>query len=280
MRKLVGMVLILSGCSEFGFGNAIDAPGGPGGDGGSTADGGGGPGGNGGNGGNGSAGVPEAEPPFPGEPVPPGWTDFDHSCETAGIGPISPQVDDYTITDPIDSLTAMLTTGNVQVIPRAGPVEVEVTGVAADQAHAATVSNGTLTLDYIGSVGNLKIWAPPDLLDWNLRVCVGNLSFDQLGGTVASEVRVGNIDGTRLTSDTLFGHNGRGNVNVHFDDAPSSIFLDGGIGNHVARVPIDDCDCDLDVGVGTTDLQGIAEDPGAATSIWARRNTGNITVSQ
>jgi len=276
MRKLVGMVLVLSGCSEFGFGNAIDAPGGPI-DG--SADGGGGNGGPGGNGGNGANGVPEASPPFPGEPIPPGWTDFDDSCGTAGVGPISPQVDRYTITDPIDGLTALLTTGNVKVIPRAGPVEVEVTGVAADEADAATVSNGTLTLDYIGSVGNLTIWAPPDLLDWNLRVCVGNLSFDQLGGTVTSEVRVGNIDGTRLPSQVLYGHNGRGNVNVQFDDAPTEVWLDGGIGNHVARVPIEDCDCDLDVGVGTADLQGIQEDPGAATSIWARRNTGNITIS-
>jgi hypothetical protein len=275
MRKLVGMMLVLSGCSEFGFGSPLHSPK-DAGDG--STDGSGGPGGPGGLGVPG--GVPEASPPFPGEPVPPGWVDFDHSCKTAGIGPVGPGIEHYTISDPIDGLTAMLTTGNLQVIPREGPVEVEVVGVAAKKQDAATVANGTLTLDYIGSVGNLTIWAPPELLDWNLRVCVGNLTFDGLEGTVTTEARVGNIDGTTLPSQVLYAHNPRGNVDLDFSDAPAQVSMEGGVGNHDARVPIKDCDCTLDAGVGTASLEGIQQDPGATTSIWAHRDTGNVTVSR
>ena len=221
----------------------------------------------------------EASFALPGEELPDEWRAFDASCDAAG-GAVQPGSQRFTVADPIDSITALLTTGNLTVVPREGPVEVQVTGWVPSQDDAVSVSGGALTLDYVDGAGNVTIWAPADLVSWDLRVCAGNLGFEQLAGTVAAEARLGNVDGSALQSDVLYAHNPRGNVRVSFDTAPAEVWLEGGIGNHVAEVPIDRCDCDLDVGQGNTDLQGTALDEGAATSLWARRDAGNITVSR
>lgn len=227
----------------------------------------------------GCSGNLEASFAFPGENLPDEWRAFDSSCNTDGEV-IQSGSQHFTVAEPLDSLTALLTTGNLTVIPREGPVEVQVTGLVPAQADAVTVSGGSLTLDYVDGAGNVTIWAPADLASWDLRVCAGNLTFEQLAGTVAAEARLGNIHGSALRSDVLYAHNPRGNVRASFDTAPVEVWLEGGIGNHVAEVPIDDCNCDLDAEQGNTNLEGIALDPGAATSIWARREAGNITVSR
>jgi hypothetical protein len=255
------ILAFLAGCSDYGFhfGLGLGKDRDDAGDG--FVDGGDG------GGGGGSGGLP-------GETLPPDWPDWDDSCAARGTPGIN--VDHFTITEPVDRIEALVTVGNLTYVPTDGPIVVDVSGVRG--AGTAEVVNGVLTLDYIGMYGNMTIHGPVDLAEYDLRLCVGNIVFSELGGSVAAEARTGNIDGDQLVAEVVYTTNPVGNVTLQYDTAPAELWMDGGIGNHVAEVPIDDCDCDLDVGVGFARLTGIDDDPGAQTSVWARRNQGNISV--
>lgn len=279
---VISVAALATGCSEYGlFGDHhkgdVDDPTATGADG--SAD----PGGNGGDGGDADGnGDSTTLVPFPGEELPPEWTDWDASCSGAGMfGGVGggAGIDRYTITDPVDELHVLLTVGDLEIVPRPGPIEVVLRGVRLNGAQGATVSGGVLTLDYTASVGDLTVYAPPDLAAYDARVCVGDLTVSELEGDLTVEVRTGAIHGTDLRSAEVGAHNRTGSSDLGFGSAPASLWMEGATGDFVADVPADRCDCDLAVtGVGLAQLQGIAQDPAAPMAVWARRNTGTIRV--
>lgn len=283
MRTLLtfgAVTLAAAGCSEYGLfghpskgdlGSDEAGAGDPGGDGADPAD----PGGDGGG--------SDTLVPFPGEELPPEWPAWDDACSGAGLlgggGGGGAGTDQYTITDPVDTLHVLLTVGNLDIVPRAGPIEVVLHGVRLNGAQGPTVSGGVLTLDYTASVGDLTVYAPTDLLAYDARVCVGDLTVSELAGDLTVEVRTGALFGAALASPEVAAHNRTGSSELDFDVAPDALWMEGATGDFVADVPADRCDCDLAVtGAGLAQLQGIDDDPNAPMAVWARRNTGMIRV--
>jgi hypothetical protein len=270
------LVLALSACSEYGLGRDVDNDG--------LVD----PDAPGSGDGEGAGPEGEARPqddpldPFPGEELPPGWPEWSSSCRTfggAGIGG-GAGIERYTIDEPIEALSVLLTVGDLDVVPRPGPVEVELHGVKLNGAQGPSVSNGRLTLDYSASVGDLVVYAPPDLLSYDVRLCVGDLTFAELQNHVVAEVRVGRLEGVALEADVVWTHNLTGDAEVEFAAAPLELWMDGATGQSDADIPADRCDCDLEVtGPGITELDGMADDAGAPLDVWIRRQVGTIRVS-
>ncbi|MEQ1568650.1 MAG: hypothetical protein ABMA64_23630 [Myxococcota bacterium] len=266
MARVVA-VLFCAGCQEYGLDLGIH-----GGDRPNDAD----PPGAGGQGAD-DPGEADGFDPLPGEDLPPGWTDWDRSCANADPFEFGVHDDRIVISDPIDGLSALITVGNLALVPRPGPVEVVASGSGNGELR---IEDGILVIDYVGTVGNLTVYAPPDLQSYDFRLCVGNIDFEGVAGVVSAEARTGNIDGRGLVADTAFAHDRIGNVDLQFDAPPAGVFVEGVTGNHDLVLPIDACDCDLDVDVGNVTLRGIDDDPSAQTEVFAFRRNGNVTVRQ
>lgn len=218
---------------------------------------------------------------FPGEERPPQWPEWSSTCSRGGFGVPGggAGVERYTVDAPIDELVVLLTVGDVEIVPRPGPVEVELHGVRTNGAQGASVSNGRLTLDYSASIGDLVVYAPPDLLSYDFRLCVGALGFSGLEGQIVAEVRLGDLAGDDLAAERLWTHNQTGDVEVGFAREPEQVWMDGGAGQSAAAIPAQRCDCDLGVtGPGFARLDGITDDPTAPLEVWVRRQIGSVWV--
>lgn len=272
---VVAMSLLATGCSEYGLGGLFDnhradeplvdgpkedVPGS-------------------------SPGDPSDDdvPSFPGEDPPDDWEQWDASCGGFGGPGGGPNNDSYIIDEPITGIQAMLTVGDLEIIAREGPVEVELHGVTLNGAQGPRFDGDILVLDYIATVGDLTVWVPPDLPVYDFRVCVGNLDIDGLGvageGTLTAEARTGRVDAQNLRVGTTFVHNRTGDTQLEHLIAPREVWAEGKTGFTQVDVAADSCDCTLDVGVGNTDLDGIAQDAGASLMIDAERSVGSIAVS-
>ncbi len=132
---------------------------------------------------------------------------------------------------------------------------------------AANIDVASGNADIRGIEGNLEA-----------TLASGNLTLSELSGRLDLQASSGNISG-RVQSVVCYADADSGNIDLQFDNTPTTIDTRASSGNISLEVPTGPYNISTHVDSGTTRLENVGTDPSSPNEISAVANSGNIRIS-